>query len=89
MTQEGRNTNLNTGNYWGLNLSHTFSPEAFMEFNISRHSKKFESYLFEDDGDPQYITPDSLYYAQITGELPAGVEAGTNYYPSHSFGRWA
>ena len=88
MTQEGRNTNLNTGNYWGLNLSHTFSPEAFMEFNISRHSKKFESYLFDDDGDPQYITPDSLYYAQITGELPAGVEAGTNYYPSHSFGRW-
>ena len=88
MTQEGRNTNFNKGNFLGINLSHTFSSEAFMEFNISRHSKKFQSYLFENENDPRYVTPDSLYYAHITGELSQGIPQGTNYYPSHSFGRW-
>ena len=59
-----------------------------MDFNISSHSKKFQSYLFEDANNPKYITPDSLYYAHSTGVLPDGISEGTNYFPSHSFGRW-
>ena len=88
MAQEGRNTNYNTGDFLGINISHTFSPIAFMDFNISSHSKKFQSYLFEDANNPKYITPDSLYYAHSTGALPDGISEGTNYFPSHSFGRW-
>jgi len=88
IAQAGRNTNYQHGIFYGLNLSHAFSPQAFVEVNFSTHTKQFKSQLFESENDPRYIMPDSLFYAHLTGELPENVSEGTNYYPSHSFSRW-
>lgn len=88
IAQAGRNTNFQDGRFYGVNLSHTFSPEAFIEMNLSTHSKQFKSQLFPDESDPRYITPDSLFFAHLTGALPENITEGTNYFPSYAFSRW-
>ena len=61
MVQEGRNAQYNSGQFYGINLSHSFSSRSFIELNTNQFSNRFESYLYEDPLYPRYITPDSLY----------------------------
>lgn len=92
MAQEGRNKNYNFGNFLGLSLSHSFSPHSFVDVSLSEYSYRYLSYLYEDALDPRYITPDSLYWAHISGEVPSHIEDqygnGVNYFPQYSFSRW-
>ena len=73
MVQEGRNAQYNSGQFYGINLSHSFSSRSFIELNTNQFSHRFESYLYEDPLDPRYITPDSLYWAHIEGTLPTNI----------------
>ena len=92
MAQDGRKKNYNTGNFIGLNISHSFSPRSFMDINISQYSHKYESYLFEDPLDSRYSTPDSLFWAHISGEIPIHIQqeygGNVNYFPQYTFNRW-
>jgi len=92
LVHDGRKTNYYSGQFLGVNLSHSFSSTSFFEFNATQFTHRYESYLFEDPLDPRYITPDSLYWAHIQGELPEYIlnEFGpeTNYFPQYTFNRW-
>ena len=92
MAQEGRKRNYNSGQFLGLNLSHSFSSMSFIEINSSQYIHKNESYLFEDPLDQRYVTPDSLFWAHIIGEVPKNVQdkfgEGVNYFPQYTFDRW-
>ena len=92
MVQEGRNAQYNSGQFYGINLSHSFSSRSFFELNTNQFTHRFESYLYEDPLDPRYITPDSLYWAHIEGTLPTKIatEYGqeVNYFPQYTLGRW-
>ena len=92
MVQEGRNAQYNSGQFYGINLSHSFSSRSFIELNTNQFSHRFESYLYEDPLDPRYITPDSLYWAHIEGTLPTNIatEYGqeVNYFPQYTLDRW-
>ena len=94
MTQAGRNTSYQDGKFIGVSLSHSMSARTFMDFNITKVEKTYESYLFEDPEDPRYSTPDSLYWAQEQGEIPQsiidqwGETYQIDYWPDYSFGRW-
>ncbi|MFQ6610909.1 MAG: TonB-dependent receptor plug domain-containing protein, partial [Fidelibacterota bacterium] len=96
MTQDGRNTDYMEGEFIGLNLSHSISPETFFIVNISQNRKKFESYLFEDSDDPRYSTPAG--FQEVEGDIfPKSVMQQwadsldflqLYYSPQESFSRW-
>lgn len=92
MTQEGRNNQYNTGQFLGVNLTHSFSSRTFFELNVNQFTHQYESRLFNNPLDKRYLTPDSLYWAHIEGELPPTIvnEYGSdvNYFPQYSFSRW-
>ena len=92
MAQEGRKKYFNNGQFTGLSLSHSFTPMSFIEINLSQYVHKNESYLYEDPLDQRYITPDSLFWAHIIGEVPEHIENeygdGVNYFPQYTFSRW-
>ncbi len=92
IAQEGRKTGYDYGQFVGLNLSHSFSSKSFAEINVSEYTHRYESYLFEKPLDPDYITPDSLFWAHIEGELPAYIQekygSDANYFPQYTFNRW-
>ena len=92
MAQEGRKKNFNNGQFTGLSLSHSFTPKSFIEINLSQYIHKNESYLYEDPLDERYITPDSLFWAHIIGEVPDHIQNeygdGVNYFPQYTFNRW-
>ena len=48
--------------------------------------------LYEDPLDERYITPDSLFWAHIIGEVPDHIQNeygdGVNYFPQYTFNRW-
>ncbi len=92
MVQEGRKTQYDYGQFVGYNLSHSFSSKSFAEINATEYIHKFESYLFADPLDSRYITPDSLFWAHIEGELPDHIEnkygQEVNYFPQYTFNRW-
>ena len=92
MTQEGRKKNFNNGQFTGLSLSHSFTPMSFIEVNLSQYIHRNESYLYEDPLDNRYVTPDSLFWAHIVGEVPDHIQSqygdGVNYFPQYTFSRW-
>ena len=92
MAQEGRKKYFNNGQFTGLSLSHSFNPMSFIEINLSQYIHKNESYLYEDPLDERYITPDSLFWAHIIGEVPDHIQNeygdGVNYFPQYTFNRW-
>ena len=92
MAQEGRKKNFNNDQFTGLSLSHSFTPKSFIEINLSQYIHKNESYLYEDPLDERYITPDSLFWAHIIGEIPDHIQNeygdGVNYFPQYTFNRW-
>jgi len=93
MTQAGRKTDYDIGDFKGLSLSHSFSSSSFIEVNLSTFKKVFKSYLYKDPLDPRYITPDSLYWAHTNEEVPNYIigQYGKNYArysPDYSFNRW-
>jgi len=92
MAQDGRKKNHNLGQFVGLNLSHSFSSMSFMEINASQYVHRNESYLFEDPLDHRYVTPDSLFWAHVIGEVPQTIQnkygSGVNYFPQYTFSRW-
>ena len=92
MAQEGRKKNYNNGQFTGLSLSHSFSPMSFIELNASQYIHRNESYLYEDPLDERYVTPDSLFWAHIVGDVPDHIQNaygdGVNYFPQYTFSRW-
>ena len=92
MAQDGRKRHFNTGQFSGLNLSHSFSAMSFIEINASQYIHRNESYLYEDPLDSRYITPDSLYWAHIIGDVPQHIQNefgdGVNYFPQYTLRRW-
>ena len=92
MAQEGRKKNYNNGQFIGLSLSHSFSSMSFIEFNASQYIHRNESYLYEDPLDERYVTPDSLFWAHIVGDVPDHIQNiygdGVNYFPQYTFSRW-
>ena len=92
MAQEGRKNNYNSGEFAGLNLSHSFSSKSFLEINASQYTHRYESYLYENPLDTRYITPDSLFWAHITGEVPDHIAneygSSVNYFPQYTLSRW-
>ncbi len=92
MAQDGRKSQYNYGQFIGFNLSHSFSSKSFMDINVTEYIHRFESYLYSDPLDQQYITPDSLFWAHIDGTLPDHIENQygpfANYFPQYSFSRW-
>jgi outer membrane receptor protein involved in Fe transport len=92
MAQDGRKRHFNTGQFSGLNLSHSFSAMSFIEINASQYIHRNESYLYEDPLDSRYITPDSLFWAHIIGDVPQHIQNefgdGVNYFPQYTLRRW-
>ena len=92
LVDDGLKHHYNTGQFTGLNLSHSFSPNSFIELNITQYIHRYESYLFADSLDSRYITPDSLFWAHIVGDVPEHIkeEYGNevNYFPQYTFNRW-
>ncbi|HDY75875.1 MAG TPA: hypothetical protein ENH49_05055, partial [Candidatus Marinimicrobia bacterium] len=92
LTQGGRSIQYDNGRFFGVNLSHSFSSKSFSEINITESTRRFESYLYEDSLDQRYITPDSLFWAHIEGELPVDIQnkygSEVNYFPQYTFSRW-
>ena len=93
LTQGGRKTDYDIGNFKGINLSHSFSSTTFFDLNLSTFNKTYKSYLYEDQLDPRYITPDSLFWAQSNEEIPNWVladygSAYADYTPDYSYSRW-
>ena len=92
MAQEGRKRHFNTGQFSGLNLSHSFSAMSFIEINVSQYIHRNESYLYENPLDSGYITPDSLFWAHIIGDVPQHIQNefgdGVNYFPQYTLSRW-
>jgi len=92
MAQEGRKRHFNIGQFSGLNLSHSFSAMSFIEINVSQYIHRNESYLYENSLDSGYITPDSLFWAHIIGDVPQHIQNefgdGVNYFPQYTLSRW-
>ena len=92
LAQEGRKTQYDYGRFIGFNLSHSFSSKSFAEINATQYTHRYESYIYEDPLDSRYITPDSLFWAHIQGELPDYIldEYGPeiNYFPQYTLSRW-
>ena len=84
-------TNYNRGNFLGLSISHSISPTTFAQINISENAYNYKSYLFENEFDNRYVTPDSLFWAQIENRIPDHIveEYGenVNYFPAYSLFR--
>ena len=92
MSQDGRNKNHDSGAFLGMNLSHSFSPQSFIDLYVTEYTRTFESYLFADPMDTRYKTPDSLYWAHIDGTLPEEIinkyGSEVNYFPQYTLSRW-
>ncbi|MDP6169522.1 MAG: TonB-dependent receptor [Candidatus Marinimicrobia bacterium] len=92
MAQDGRKKYRNQGQFLGLNLSRSFSSMSFMEINVSQYVHRNESYLFKNPLDSRYVTPDSIFWAHVIGEVPQSIQAqygnGVNYFPQYTFSRW-
>ena len=89
--ENGLITNHNQGNFIGFNLSHSFSPVTFGQINVSENTFSFESYLFEDPRDYRYVTPDSIFGAQIDNVIPDHIISQygdqVQYYPPYALYR--
>jgi len=91
MTHQGRRTHFQSGNFMGVTLSHTISPVTFLNLYLSQYRKSYKGYLFADPLDSRYVTPDSLFWAHLQGEIPAHILSTygeVNYFPFYSFDRW-
>jgi len=92
LVENGQLNNYNQGNLINLSLSHSFSPKTFLQLNITEHTYGFQSKLFDDPSDDRYITPDSLFWAHIQGEIPSYIteQYGDQvvFFPAYSFWRF-
>ena len=91
LLENAQRTNYDNGQFLSLNVSHSLSPSSFFQLNISENRYKREVYLFEDPFDRRYITPDSLFLAQLEYEIPEHIisQYGENvqYDPAYSLYR--
>ena len=92
LVRDGQKKNYNSGQFTGLNLSHSFSSNSFVEINLTEYTHRYESFLYEDSLDSRYVTPDSLFWAHTVGEVPSNIDSiyggGVNYFPQYTFNRW-
>jgi outer membrane receptor protein involved in Fe transport len=65
---------------------------SFIEINASQYIHRNESYLYENPLDSRCITPDSLFWAHIIGDVPQHIQNefgdGVNYFPQYTLRRW-
>ena len=91
MLENAQLNNTNQGNLINLSLSHSFSSRTFFQLNLSEHTYGYQSKLFDDPMDERYITPDSLFWANVQGTIPDYIteEYGDQvvYWPPYSFFR--
>ena len=92
MAQEGQNTNYAGGNFIGLKLSQSFSSRTFYDININQSVHDYNSYLFNDPIDKRYITPDHLFWRNVSGAITPDLSEkygmGLNFFPQYTFSRW-
>ena len=88
LLENAQRTNYKQGRFFGFSISHSISPTTFAQINISENAYTFKAYLFENPLDSRYITPDSLFWAQIENRIPEHIieEYGdqVQYYPAYS-----
>ncbi len=70
----GQRTNYKKGRLYSLNISKSLSPTTFFQINLSRYKYNFETNLFQDSLDHRYVTPDSLYWANVQGIVPDHIQ---------------
>ncbi len=92
MAQEGQNTNYAGGNFIGLKLSQSFSSRTFYDININQSVHDYNSYLYNDPIDKRYITPDHLFWRNVSGAITPDLSEkygmGLNFFPQYTFSRW-
>ena len=92
MSQEGQNTNYAGGNFIGLKLSQSFSSRTFYDININQSVHDYNSYLYNDPIDKRYITPDHLFWRNVSGAITPDLSEkygmGLNFFPQYTFSRW-
>ena len=92
MAQEGQNANYAGGNFIGLKLSQSFSSRTFYDININQSIHDYNSYLYNDPIDKRYITPDHLFWRNISGAITPDLSEkygmGLNFFPQYTFSRW-
>ena len=92
MAQEGQNTNYAAGNFIGLKLSQSFSSRTFYDININQSVHDYNSYLYNDPLDKRYITPDHLFWRNLSGAITPDLSekygTGLNFFPQYTFSRW-
>ena len=59
-----------------IGMTHILSEKTFYQFNISRFSKKYKHFVYEDYNDPRYT--DYRLQSQEPGEVPSFDTGGTN-----------
>ena len=87
----GQRTNYKKGKLYSLNISKSLSSSTFFQISLSRYRYNFETNLFQDSLDQRYVTPDSLYWANIQGIVPDHIKEKYGddviYYPPYSLYR--